>query len=1141
MPPDSGIACILVQHLDPDHPSLLVELLAAHSRIPVVTAEDGITAAADNVYVIPPNATLTIKGGILHVEKPAPPRESRRPIDTFFRSLADDQGDCAASIVLAGVGSDGTQGLRAIKAAGGLTMAQAEHDETALAGMPMSAVATGLVDHVITADAMPAKLIEHMQTLEATAGWRKTHGSAENWPKYLNEIAAVLRSAIGHDFTDYKHSTLIRRVQRRMHALGIDDVANYIAALKAGPQEPDLLFRDLLIGVTQFFRDPEAFAALAATVVPPLLADRDPETPIRVWVAGCASGEEVYSIAILLQEAIDELKSPVKLQVFGTDLDPNAIAVARTARYRNPMPGLSPDRLARWFVRDGDHFCPVKRIRDVCVFSVHSLVKDPPFSKLDIISCRNVMIYLNSELQRRVIETFHYALKPGAYLFLGPSEGATRDRALFRDVDRKYRILQRRDDTQPTLPGFRPIDTSTFGRSTDIKPPGGASETIDRSIRSAMERLSPAMLVINRHQDIIRFSGADIGQYLEPSSGEASLNLFAMLRRPLRPLVRESLQKALAGYQPIVAPDVYIGERRKPVTLIVEPIDDGMVILAFRETAPAATAADAAPALEDTGQEPGLERELATTRAQLKAALSDLETHIEEFRSSTEEMQSVNEELQSANEELETAKEEMQSVNEELQTVNSELHGKNEQLGRLNDDLQNLLDNTRIATLFLDKELMVRSFTPAMTDIFHLRDGDRGRPITEIVSRLAYEHLERDVAHVQRSLQLVELEVQPKGNGATYLMRIRPYRTHDDRLDGVVLTFVDVTAMKQAEKARHAVEASFQLAQEAAGIGSWRWDLSTDVMHCTPENTRLMGYEAKDGPPSHDRFRARVHPEDLPVIDARIAQCRESGGDWDLEYRVVRREGERWLHGKGHAVCDAAGQPIELIGVNLDITERKEHEQHVQFLVRELDHRSMNLLSVAASLVSQGAQTEDTVAAFAARCTERIHALSRAQRLLSTANWGGADLASIVETTLAPISLEGRLVIEGPAIGLKPKAAEAISLALNELGTNAVKYGALSNESGKIHVRWTMLDNGEQPAGLRLTWMENGGPPVQRPTRKGFGSRVIEDFPATQLEATVTHTFPAEGAEWTIDVPPQWLVRTGRRVSDVPGPDGPQP
>ncbi|MDX2203575.1 MAG: chemotaxis protein CheB [Hyphomicrobiaceae bacterium] len=1026
MPPDSGIACILVQHLDPDHPSLLVELLAAHSRIPVVTAEDGITAAADHVYVIPPNATLTIKGGILHVDKPAPPRESRRPIDTFFRSLADDKGDCAASIVLAGVGSDGTQGLRAIKAAGGLTMAQAEHDETALAGMPMSAVATGLVDHVITADAMPAKLIEHLQTLQATAGWRKTHGSAETWPKYLNEIAAILRSAIGHDFTDYKHSTLIRRVQRRMQALGIDDVAAYIAALRAGAQEPDLLFRDLLIGVTQFFRDPEAFAALAGTVVPPLLADRDPDTPIRVWVAGCASGEEVYSIAILLQEAIDELKSAVKLQVFGTDLDPNAIAVARTARYREPMPGLSPDRLARWFVRDGDHFCPVKRIRDVCVFSVHSLVKDPPFSKLDIISCRNVMIYLNSELQHRVIQTFHYALKPGAYLFLGPSDRATRDRALFHVVDRKYRILQRRDDIQPTLPGFRPIDTSTFGRSTDIKPPTGTSENIDRSIRSAMERLSPAMLVINRHQEIIRFSGADVGQYLEPSSGEASLNLFAMLRRPLRPLVRESLQKALAGHQPVVATDVYIGEQRNPVTLIVEPIDNGMVILAFRETAPAGS--DVAPAKEDASQEPGLERELATTRAQLKAALSDLETHIEEFRSSTEETQSVNEEL-------ETAKEEMQSVNEELQTVNSELHGKNEQLGRLNDDLQNLLDSTRIATLFLDKELLVRSFTPAMTNIFHLRDGDRGRPITEIVSRLAYEHLERDVAQVQRSLQMVEQEVHPKGNGATYLMRIRPYRTHDDRLDGVVLTFVDVTAMKQAEKARQTVEASFQLAQETAGIGSWRWDLSTDVLHCTPENVSLMGYEVKDGRPSYERFRARVHPDDLQVIDTRISQCRETGGDWDLEYRVVRKDGTRWILGRGHAVCDAGGHPVELIGVNLDITARKEHEQHVQFLMRELDHRTMNILTVAAALVSQGGHKEDSVEAFAARCTERIHALSRAQRLLSTANWAGADLASIVEATLAPISSEGRLVIEGPAIGLKPEAAEAISLALNELGT----------------------------------------------------------------------------------------------------------
>lgn len=1127
MPPDSGIACILVQHLDPDHPSLLVELLAAHSRIPVVAAEDGAVVTADHVYVIPPNATLTIRGGILHVERPAPPRENRRPIDTFFQSLADDQGDCAASIVLAGVGSDGTQGLRAIKAAGGLTLAQAEHDETALSGMPMSAVATGLVDHVITADAMPAKLIDHLQSLEATAGWRTSHGTAEDWPRYLTEIAAVLRGAIGHDFTDYKHSTLIRRVQRRMQALGINDVPTYIAALKAGPQEPDLLFRDLLIGVTQFFRDPEAFAALAATVIPPLLADRDPEAPIRVWVAGCASGEEVYSIAILLQEAIDELKSPVRLQVFGTDLDANAITVARSARYRQPTPGLSPDRLARWFVQDGDHFCPVKRIRDVCVFSVHSLVKDPPFSKLDIISCRNVMIYLNSELQHRVIQTFHYALKPGAYLFLGPSEGATRDQALFRVVDRKYRILQRRDDIHPTLPGFRPIDTSAFGRPPGVRVPDGGPEQVDRSVRAAMERLSPAMLVINRQQDIIRFSGAHLGQYLEPSSGEASLNLFALLKRTLRPLVRELLQKALAGHEPVVAPDVYVDEQRKPVTLIVEPIENGLVIVAFRESAPATTADDAVPPVKETGRDPDVERELTTTRSQLKAALSDLETHIEEFRSSTEEMQSVNEELQSANEELETAKEEMQSVNEELQTVNSELHGKNEQLGRLNDDLQNLLDSTRIATLFLDKELLVRSFTPAMTDIFHLRDGDRGRPITEIVSRLSYEHLERDVVHVKRSMQVVEQEVHPKGNGTTYLMRIRPYRTHDDRLDGVVLTFVDISAIKKAEKARHTVEASFQLAQEAAGIGTWRWDLSTDVLHWTPQNTRLMGYEAKDGPPSYQRFRARVHPDDLPAIDALIAKCRETGGDWDLEYRVVRPDGTRWIEGKGHAVCDAAGRPTELIGVNLDITDRKEREEHVQFLVRELDHRTTNLLSVAAALVSQGVHEKDTVQAFAARCRERIHALSRTQRLLSKANWSGADLGSIVESTLAPFGTQARLTVKGPAVRLRPKAAETISLALNELGTNAVKYGALSTGTGRVELNWSMLGTREGPAGLRLTWVEKGGPPVKPPPRKGFGSQVIDEFPTMQLGATVSHTFPAAGVQWTIEVPAQWVIWGG--------------
>lgn len=423
MPPDTGMAFVLVQHLDPHHPSMLVDLLTPHTTMRITQAQTGNKIEPNRIYIIPPDATLTIEDGTLEVSQPAPPREHRRPIDTFFASLAKDQRERAASIVLSGVGSDGTAGLRAVKANGGLTLAQAEFDHTAMKGMPTSAAGTGLVDHVVPVEDMPEKLLAHQEQLSAVIGWKAVQANSHDWQAHLSRISALLRSVVGHDFAGYKENTLVRRVWRRMQVLDLDSVAAYIDRLEADPHEADLLFRELLIGVTQFFRDPEAFEVLRATVIPLLLKDRNPDEPIRVWVPGCATGEEVYSLAILIKESMAAAQVDLKVLIFGTDLDAGAIAVARAARYRKISSTLANDRLQRWFVDDGDVHCPVKAIREMCIFSVHSITRDPPFSKLDLISCRNVLIYLNSELQQRVIQTFHYALKPESFLFLGPSEG----------------------------------------------------------------------------------------------------------------------------------------------------------------------------------------------------------------------------------------------------------------------------------------------------------------------------------------------------------------------------------------------------------------------------------------------------------------------------------------------------------------------------------------------------------------------------------------------------------------------------------------------------------------------------------------------------------------------------------------------
>ena len=534
MPSDSGMSFVLVQHLDPHRTSTLVELLVPHTRMRVSHAEDGERLARDRVYVIPPDATLTIADGVLHVEKPAPPRTHRRPIDSFFTSLAKDQKDRAVCVVLAGLGSDGTEGLRAINHYGGLTLAQAEFDETAMKGMPTNAAATGLVDHVIPVEDMPEKILAHQAEFNAALDWQRTQASREDWRKHLKKIASLLRTGVGHDFTNYKENTLIRRVRRRMQVLEIDEVEAYIAHLEANPHEADLLFRELLIGVTQFFRDPEAFEALRTMALPAFFADRNAEDPVRVWVAGCATGEEVYSLAILLQEAMSAANADFKVQIFGTDIDANAIAVARAARYRRVNEEISPDRLKRWFAADGDVYCPIKTIREMCIFSLHSIIKDPPFSKLDLISCRNVLIYLNSELQPQVIRAFHYALKPNGYLFLGSSESVTRDTELFTVLDKKHRVLQRRENGSPSRPGPRLSD------ATPPSPPrlNASDESIDRSARRVIEPYSPIYFVIDRKYDIVCFSGPDAGDYLEPMAGAAKsqpLLAFAQDLAPRRP------------------------------------------------------------------------------------------------------------------------------------------------------------------------------------------------------------------------------------------------------------------------------------------------------------------------------------------------------------------------------------------------------------------------------------------------------------------------------------------------------------------------------------------------------------------------------------------------------------------------------
>ena len=660
MQADSGMAFVLIQHLSPDHKSMLAELLGRTTGMGVIEATDGVEIKPNCVFVIPPDATMTLKRGRLKVVKPAPPRDRRRPIDTFFQSLAEDQGQNAVCIVLSGTGSDGTLGVAAIKERGGLALAQAEFDHHALPGMPQSAAAAGQVDDILPVEAMPARLLAHEQYLAGVAPTKDEDGMRTDAASHLAPILTELRARTGHDFSGYKERTLVRRLQRRMQVLQVTTPADYIEKFREQPDELDRLFEELLIGVTQFFRDPAAFEALNATVLKQLVSGKGADETVRIWVPGCATGQEAYTIAMLLREAMDKRRAKPRIQIFATDIDDRAIAVARLGRYRKPPAGVSPERVERWFIEETDDCCVVPEIREMCVFSAHSIIKHPPFSKLDLISCRNLLIYIDPAMQDRVMRTFHYALKPNGHLFLGSSESVTRSAGLFAATDKKHRIFQRRASMDSPLPEISSRITQREKQSPSDTAPSSGRDQIDKGAQRVMDKYNPPHVVIDQRNQIVRFSGGSVGEYLEPSPGAPSFELFDILRKPLRPAVRTVLHDVRASNAPSRHENISIriGAHSRLVTILAEPIiNDGApseyIVLAFQNVGSilAAAASTRSPvAIPDAVS--AIEQELATTRAQLQSTIDELEITGEEMKSSNEEYQSVNEELQSSNEEL---------------------------------------------------------------------------------------------------------------------------------------------------------------------------------------------------------------------------------------------------------------------------------------------------------------------------------------------------------------------------------------------------------------------------------------------------------------------------------------------------------
>jgi two-component system CheB/CheR fusion protein len=811
MPADTGLAFVVVLHLAADRKSMLPEILARWTGMTVSEAHDGDALLPDTVLVVPPGAVASLNDGklALHLLQPHETRETA-PIDAFFDSLAHNLNENAIGVVLSGTGHDGALGLKAIKTRGGLTLAQGVNGSAPeYSGMPDSAVAAGAVDLLVSVEQMPASII-------ATRAMRSEHPDQSHQPAGDMEavrlaICEVIRSGLGHDFLQYKRQTFVRRVERRMQVLRLTSFDEYLARLKADREQVVLLFRDLLISVTSFFRDTKAFEVMEREVIPRLFETKDALGEVRVWVPGCATGEEAYSLAILLLEHLDTASSKPKVRIFATDIDEVAIATARAGRYpATLLDGISAERRARFFIEGTAGYVVRQDVRELCTFSAHNLIRDPPFSRVDFISCRNLLIYMDNDLQDRVISIFHYALVAGGILMLGISETVGRHERLFKPLDRTQRIFLRRE-------GPSEAPSLSVAASRDHRAPGpraGAAadskahwpRAVGQANRRVLERFASAFVVVDADGDVMHFS-SHTGRFLEPAHGSPTSNLFELARPGWSLELRSALRRcidtgcAVEHERAVIMAD---GQLSPPVKLVIEPLaepgTETLYMVVFAEVEPARPAADSEPSAGADNVVWHLQRENGDLREQLRAVHEEHATTIEELRSSNEELQSVNEELQSTNEELETSREEIQSINEELNTVNGQLSSRLEQLDRSNSDLKNLFDSTRVATVFLDPFMVIRSFTPEIASIYNLIPSDLGRPLSDIVSRLNYTELRDDVQIVRQTQQPLEKRVERTDGSAHYLMRILPYRSPDSSIDGSLITFVDVTSIVLAEQ-----------------------------------------------------------------------------------------------------------------------------------------------------------------------------------------------------------------------------------------------------------------------------------------------------------------------------------------------------
>ena len=1121
LPERPGAAFVVVVHLDPGHRSEMAQIIAARTKMPVVQVGDRNKLEADHVYVIPPGRRLQLLDHQISALEFDEPRGHRAPIDLFFRSLAERLGDGFA-VILSGAGSDGAIGVRAVKEAGGIILVQ-DPNEAEYASMPRSAIGTGVADFIMPVRELGKRVADLIRIKESVAPPDIRDFDEE----LFRRILAHLRVRTGHDFSKYKRSTVLRRIARRMQVTRAADLKEYYEAMRENAGEAQALLGDLLISVTTFFRDGAAFEKLAKDVIPALFDGKAADGTVRVWVSGCATGEEAYSFAILLLEeaARHPLRPPV--QVFGSDLESRALAAAREGRFPAAIEAdVSEERLHRFFSREGDHYRVRQEVRDIVLFALHDLLKDPPFSRVDLASCRNVMIYLDRDLQEQVCSTFHYALNPGGYLFLGSSETADFFPALFRTVDRTARIYQStalpgdRPHLLPRLPGPARVRDHMVQVGPTMRPGMAVSQAAMH--RYALEAVAPPSMLVDESHRIVHLSES-AGRYVLPAGGPLSGDVVELVRPELRFELRSALNRAFEQQEATLSLPMLVRFNGAPhrLHLLVKPAaasgtaEPRHAVVMFVEGEAVAESPGNLDPQSGDGTVQRLTQELELTQGRLRTVREESDATNEELRAANEELQSINEEYRSTSEELETSKEELQSINEELNTVNSELKLKLETISRTNSDLQNLIAATEVSTLFLDSGLRIRRFTDRVTELFSVTATDEGRSITDFAHQLEYQDLAQDVRSVMATRAPVNRELRSR-DGRWYYVRIRPYRTIDDKIDGVVINFVDVTerhAMDAALREREEQLRQDQRLMELSREPIFVWDFDGGILAWNRGSEELYGYSSAEalGKRKDQLLATQVPGSSFAALRAKLV----ADGSYSGEVRHRTKDG-RVLIIDTRIVLETIGGKRLALESTRDVTERKQWEKRQQLLLGELAHRVRNTLAVVQAIAHQSLRTAKSSNEFVDRFDGRLAALASSHTLLVNSDWQGADLATLAESQLEPYMSDNkdRVQISGEKVTLPADLATPFGLILHELATNAAKHGALSRRRGSVAIKWTLTRN--DPRVLKVVWREQGGPKVQKPTTSGFGSALIENgVPG----ATVKREFKPAGLICTIELP----------------------